>query len=339
MTNTSGRVAGANAAGRKTALAVAAAATLALTGCQTLQEGLESFQSGVVDATIDYHIQPTVIAMAEEYCVAMDIVLEQTGLLKSGYGGPFMEAALTELMRAALEDDVPAMYCTLNVVSAAAVTERALNMMVAEIGRGFVAAYDGLEMKDEDVLQTLLAVQQLEAEGSGASAGDSVVVTIRQLDEVSAALKARIDERIEAGGLSQEAKDKLVQAAGHLRNASYYRGKALVGAWVIYRELSRGGIEALVVDALQAAGHGDDLTSMKVVMTGGLTLARGTGDSLALTGRLRDLADREEFDVALEELKNPDPAGEDSLATYAKQEEQQAADLGLPTLEETPSAS
>jgi len=95
----------------------------------------------------------------------------------------------------------------------------------------------------------------------------------------------------------------------------------------------------LVVDALQAAGHGDDITSMKVVVTGGLTLARGTGDSLALTGKLRDLADREEFEVALEELKNPDPAGEDSLAAFAKEEQQHAADLGLPTLEETPSAS
>jgi len=321
------------------ATAAATAGVLMLGGCQTAKEALESVQDAVVDAAIDYHIQPTVIATAEEYCVAMDLVLEQTGLLDNGYGGPFVEAALTELMRAALEDDVPAMYCTLNVVSAAAVTERALNMMIAEVGRGFVAAYDGLEMKDEDVLQTLLAVQQLEAEGSGAYAGDSVVVTIRQLDQVSAALGARIDERIKAGGLSQEAKDKLVQAAGHLRNTSYYRGKALVGAYVIYRELSRGNVEALVVDALQAKGHGDDITSMKVIVTGGLTLAQGTGDSLALTGQIRDLADREEFEVALEDLKNPDPAGEESLASFAREEQQQAADLGLPTLEETPSAS
>ncbi len=325
--------------GRGAAIAAATAAVIALSGCQTAKDALESVQDAIVDTAIDYHVQPTVIAVAEEYCVALDLILEQTGVIDNGYGGPLMEAALTELMRAALADDVPAMYCTLNVVSAAAVTERALNMMIAEVGRGFVAAYEGLDMKDADVLETLLAVQQLETEGAGAYAGDSAVVTIRKFDQVSAALQARIDERIAAGGLSQEGREKLVLAAGHLRNASYYRGKALVGAYVIYRELSRGGVEALVVDALQAAGHGDDITSMKVIATGGLTLVRGTGDSLALTGRIRELADEEEFEVALEELKNPDPAAEDSLAGFAKQEEQQAADLGLPMLEETPSAS
>ena len=314
------------------AATVGVVAALATTGCETAGNTLSGAGDAVVGWFIDDHMKPTIIAAAEEKCVAIDIVLEQTGMGDVGFLGSGVVKEIAEL---ASSDEGAAMFCKQNLIGAATVTQKALDLMLTEVGDGFADAYAGLETKDKDIEDTLLAVQQLEGQGASAYTGDGTDATIEKISKVSASLQARIDERIEAGGLSEEARKHLIEAAQHLRGASYYRGKALVGATLIVRQLQKEGVESLVQDAVQTKGTGQSVAAIKTIATGGLSLVRGTGESLALTDKIHTLADKEDFEDALDELENPDPKSKDSLAVFASAEEAANDDLGLPTLEES----
>ncbi len=315
---------------RKTFFTVRGGRSLAVGGLLLTLAGC----SNVVSVIIDQHLQPTVVAASEEHCVASELILEEIGLASGNAIAPVFATSFNKLSQLASGDEDLAMYCKQNMVGAAAVTDKALRLMLEEITSGFEVTIKALGIKDKDIRETLLAVQQLQARGVSIYAGDQVDVTVERVNKISTELQAQIDARLATGGLSEESKRLLVKAVEHLRGASYYRGKALVGAKVIYLNLQREGVQNHIVRAVQSKGKGESFQALKQIATGGLNLARGTGDSLELTNKIHDLADQEGFKRALDDLENPNPEESDSLAKFAEAEAEENEDLGLPTFEE-----